>query len=247
MLEKAHQWQDEVYDYIFTHYHAELRGKKPQIIFQDKVLDSTLYTPKNYEEFPFLKDLKEREKRVYKELYGIELPETVTMILPSQKAVETAITRATNVPLLQENLMKLTKNYELFIYSKIWHEAFHDYINCLPLNHLKISKNGYSSYEVAEFIPVIYTFFGLICGYEKGLAPKSEVKDAIEAQIVSYLLPRKEIGIRYIRAMQIIFGDKFQINDLISLFNQSKIQEIKRKLEDRANEILEEFYQISTK
>jgi hypothetical protein len=246
MLEKAYQWQNEVYDYIFTHYHAELKGKKPQIIFQDKVLDSTLYTPINYEEFPFLKDLKEREKRVYKELYEIELPETVTMILPSQKAVETAIARA-NVPLLRENLMKLTKNYELFIYSRIWHEAFHYYVNWLPLNHLKILKNGYSSLEIAEFIPVIYTFFGLICGYEKGLAPKSEVKDAIEAQIVSYLLPHEGVGIRYMRAMQIIFGDELQTNDLVSLFNQGKIKEIKRKLEDRANKILEEFHQIPTK
>jgi hypothetical protein len=244
MIEKAREWLDEVYHYISETYHTTLLAEEPTIVFQDKKLDSTLYTPRPDVPFPFphMLSMREHKRKFYMEEYGVELPKTIAMILPSKKAVEAALQRAMETPSSYNILFTLTKNYDLYIYRKIWHESFHDYGGSLPLNLLK--RIGYTIWDITEILPVAYTFFGILTGYEKGLAERDETEEVIKEQIKVYQLYPMGMLERYQTAMRIFFKEDFRPEELMDLLHQDKTHEAKKKIESRAKKILKEFHDL---
>jgi hypothetical protein len=236
MIEKANAWVDEVYQYITETYHAQLFAEKPRVIFHDETLDSS-YIPA---------DISEVDRKSLRDEYEIELPKAKSVILlPSEMGVIAGLLQSANNRSVHDLQVVLTRNYDFYIYSRIWHEGFHDFICSLPLDLHQRIMSGYLINDIAEFLPVAYTFFGIISGYEKRLAQKVEAEEAFRTQRQFYLLPRD--WERYSIAMHTFFHEDSQLDELEKLLQQDKTQETKQKIERRAKEILKEFHGVEIK
>ena len=244
MLGRTAGWLDEVYAYISSTYGAKLLSEKPEIIFQDRILDSSLHMQLPSD--PQYAILEENDRKYYEAKFGITLPKKTAMILPSEKAASGAVSRHSDKPYWAGLFSNLAGNYPLFIYSRVWHESFHDYAGSLPVDIETRTEKNYSISEISEFLPVAYTFFGLITGCEKGLAHKSETEKVMRTQEELYRMPSEEWG-RYPVAMDVVFRDGLEVEDLIDMMNIGCAGEAKRMIERSARKILKEIHGIEAR